>query len=173
MAGGQRRGHRQPVRPDEASARAGAADAGAHRQPLTACKGSEFTERRDTALGRLLIDSGIRSSELLGLAVDDLDFEPGIPCPSRVPRVVSRGECITGLTWDPREGSRRPNRGQARGLPDARPAYEPSPQVKPLMHSPSEAKGSCVAGQPIGRLVGRAGRCCCYAGRERRPGEAV
>jgi len=126
MAGGQRRGHRQPVRPDEASARAGAADAGAHRQPLTACKGSEFTERRDTALGRLLIDSGIRSSELLGLAVDDLDFEPGIPCPSRVPRVVSRGECITGLTWDPREGSRRPNRGQARGLPDARPAYEPS-----------------------------------------------
>jgi hypothetical protein len=23
----------------------------------------------------------------------------------------------TGLTWDPREGSRRPNSGQARGLP--------------------------------------------------------
>jgi len=36
--------------------------------------------------------------------------------------VVSRGECITGLTWDPREGSRRPNSGQARDLPDARPS---------------------------------------------------
>lgn len=45
---------------------------------LAACKGTEFTERRDTALIRLLIDSGIRSSELLGLAVDDLDFEQDV-----------------------------------------------------------------------------------------------
>lgn len=36
---------------------------------LTACKGSEFTERRDTALIWLLVDTGICSSELLGLAV--------------------------------------------------------------------------------------------------------
>lgn len=45
---------------------------------LAACKGSEFTERRDTAVIRLLIDTGIRSSELLGLGVADLDFEQDI-----------------------------------------------------------------------------------------------
>lgn len=45
---------------------------------LAACKGTEFNERRDTALIRLLIDTGIRSSELLGLSVDDLDFEQDV-----------------------------------------------------------------------------------------------
>jgi len=70
---------------------------------------------------------------------------------TRLGRVVSRGECITGLTWDPREGSRRPNSGQARGLPDARPAYEPSPQVKPVMHSPSEAKEASAVAERLGR----------------------
>ena len=53
---------------------------------------------------------------------------------------VSRGECITGLTWDTREGSHRANSGQARGCPMHRPAYEPSPQVKPVMHSPFDIK---------------------------------
>lgn len=48
------------------------------RALLTACKGNEFTERRDTALIRLLVDTGIRSSELLGLAVTDLDFEQDV-----------------------------------------------------------------------------------------------
>lgn len=33
------------------------------RALLTACKGNEFTERRDTALIRLLVDTGIRSSD--------------------------------------------------------------------------------------------------------------
>jgi site-specific recombinase XerD len=45
---------------------------------LVACKGTEFTERRDTALIRLLVDTGIRSSELLGLAVTELDFEQDV-----------------------------------------------------------------------------------------------
>lgn len=45
---------------------------------LAACKGPDFTERRDTALVRLLLDTGIRSAELLGLAVTDLDFEQDI-----------------------------------------------------------------------------------------------
>jgi hypothetical protein len=53
---------------------------------------------------------------------------------------VSRGECTTGLTWDPREGSHRANSGQARGCPMRRPAYEPSPQVKPVVHSPFDIK---------------------------------
>jgi site-specific recombinase XerD len=51
---------------------------------LATCKGPHFAERRDTALIRLLIDTGvlidtgIRSSELLGLAVTDLDFEQDV-----------------------------------------------------------------------------------------------
>jgi site-specific recombinase XerD len=45
---------------------------------LAVCKGTEFNDRRDTALIRLLIDTGIRSSELLGLSVDDLDFDQDI-----------------------------------------------------------------------------------------------
>lgn len=45
---------------------------------LATCKGPEFIERRDTALIRLLVDTGIRSSELLGLTVDDLDFEQDV-----------------------------------------------------------------------------------------------
>lgn len=45
---------------------------------LAACKGTEFNDRRDTALIRLLIDTGIRSSELLGLTVDDLDFDQDV-----------------------------------------------------------------------------------------------
>jgi hypothetical protein len=53
---------------------------------------------------------------------------------------VSRGERDTGLTWDPREGSHRANGGQARGCPMRGPAYEPSPQVKPVSRSPFELK---------------------------------
>jgi len=42
-------------------------------------------------------------------------------------RVVSSGECITRFDLDPREGSYRPNSGQAR--------LTSSPQVKPVMHT--------------------------------------
>jgi site-specific recombinase XerD len=42
---------------------------------LATAKGSDFADRRDTAVIRLLIDSGMRASELLGLACSDLDFE--------------------------------------------------------------------------------------------------
>jgi site-specific recombinase XerD len=41
---------------------------------LEACKGAGFTERRDTAIIRLLLDSGIRVSELIGIKVSNLDF---------------------------------------------------------------------------------------------------
>ena len=53
---------------------------------------------------------------------------------------VSRGESTTGLTWDPREGSHRASNGQARGCPMREPAYEPSPQVKPVVLSPFDIK---------------------------------
>ncbi len=40
---------------------------------LKACKGTGFSEARDTAVIRLLLDTGIRRAELIGLTVDDVD----------------------------------------------------------------------------------------------------
>jgi integrase/recombinase XerC len=40
---------------------------------LKACKGTGFAEARDTAVIRLLLDTGIRRAELIGLTVDDVD----------------------------------------------------------------------------------------------------
>lgn len=45
---------------------------------LDACKGNTFENRRDTALIRLLLDSGMRLAELAGLAVDDVDFDQDV-----------------------------------------------------------------------------------------------
>jgi site-specific recombinase XerD len=41
---------------------------------IATCKGPSFYARRDEAIIRLLIDTGIRSSELLGLTLDDVDL---------------------------------------------------------------------------------------------------
>lgn len=45
---------------------------------LGTARGNTFENRRDTAMLRLLIDSGIRPGELIGLAVTDLDFEQDV-----------------------------------------------------------------------------------------------
>lgn len=45
------------------------------RELLKACAGSGFEERRDTAILRFFIDSGIRRGELAGLTLDDLDLD--------------------------------------------------------------------------------------------------
>lgn len=45
------------------------------RALLDSCKGRELTALCDTAIIRLLIDSGGRLGEVAGLAVEDLDFE--------------------------------------------------------------------------------------------------
>lgn len=42
---------------------------------LAACSGSEFIDRRDTAIIRLFIDSGVRRSELAGIRLEDIDWE--------------------------------------------------------------------------------------------------
>jgi integrase len=42
---------------------------------LTACRGRSFNDRRDEAIIRVLVDCGVRSDELSGLAVDDVDFD--------------------------------------------------------------------------------------------------
>jgi site-specific recombinase XerD len=48
------------------------------RALLDTCKGNTYENRRDSAILRFLIDSGCRSSEVMGLAVDDLDFEADV-----------------------------------------------------------------------------------------------
>jgi site-specific recombinase XerD len=42
---------------------------------LKACEGTDFAARRDAALIRLLLDTGMRRSELAGLRVSDVDFD--------------------------------------------------------------------------------------------------
>jgi site-specific recombinase XerD len=42
---------------------------------LAKCKGNTFENRRDTAIIRLLLDTGIRAGELCGLRLEDVDFE--------------------------------------------------------------------------------------------------
>lgn len=48
------------------------------RRLLKACDGSTFTDRRDAAILRLFIDSGIRRGELAGLKLEDIDFENNV-----------------------------------------------------------------------------------------------
>lgn len=45
---------------------------------LKTCAGKDFKARRDAALFRLLLDCGVRVSEVCGLAVDDIDLDQGM-----------------------------------------------------------------------------------------------
>jgi site-specific recombinase XerD len=60
-------------------------DADDLRRLLEACKGKTFEHVRDTALLRLLIDTGMRRGEVANLSVDDVDLR------DRVVRVVGKG----------------------------------------------------------------------------------
>ncbi|MBB5790773.1 tyrosine-type recombinase/integrase [Jiangella mangrovi] len=42
---------------------------------LATCKGNTFYNRRDEAVIRLFLDTGMRAGELLGLELDDVDRE--------------------------------------------------------------------------------------------------
>ena len=42
---------------------------------LDACAGADFDARRDTAIIRLLLDTGMRRAELAGLKLDDIDID--------------------------------------------------------------------------------------------------
>jgi site-specific recombinase XerD len=48
------------------------------RNLLKVCEGPGFEQRRDMALIRLLIDSGMRLSEISGLSVSDIDFRDDV-----------------------------------------------------------------------------------------------
>jgi site-specific recombinase XerD len=48
------------------------------RALLKACEGTDYEARRDTAIIRLFLDSGMRRGELAGLRLDDIDFEANV-----------------------------------------------------------------------------------------------
>lgn len=52
---------------------------------IKACQGKEFIDRRDEAVTRLLIETGMRAGEVLGLTVADVDVQRGLA-------VVTRGK---------------------------------------------------------------------------------
>src|SRR5215203_4318648 len=41
---------------------------------LSVCKGASFEDRRDEAMIRFFVDTGVRSAELIGLTLDDVDL---------------------------------------------------------------------------------------------------
>lgn len=41
---------------------------------LNVCKGRDFLDRRDTAIIRFLVDTGVRRAELLGMCIEDVDL---------------------------------------------------------------------------------------------------
>ena len=55
------------------------------RRLFAACAGKDFEARRDTAMIMLLLDSGARRAELVGLRLEDLDFEHDVA------RVIGKG----------------------------------------------------------------------------------
>ena len=44
-------------------------------RPLKTCEGRDFTSRRDTAIILLLVDTGMRRAECVGMTVDDVDLD--------------------------------------------------------------------------------------------------
>jgi site-specific recombinase XerD len=64
------------------------------RALIRTCQGKDFASRRDLAILRLLLDTGMRRAELTGLQVDDLDLRFGtatVVGKFRRPRVVPFG----------------------------------------------------------------------------------
>ena len=45
---------------------------------LKTCQGRDFTSRRDTAIILLLVDTGMRHAECVGMTLDDIDLDQRI-----------------------------------------------------------------------------------------------
>ena len=60
---------------------------------LKACEGKEFVPRRDSAVIRLFLDTGMRLSELSGLRVTDVDFDQGVA------HVIGKGRRERGVPF--------------------------------------------------------------------------
>jgi len=73
-----------PVLPDDAITRL-----------LAACAGTAFNDRRDAAMIRLLLDTGMRAGELLGLTIDGVDElgrPTGLDWRYEVAHVIGKGD---------------------------------------------------------------------------------
>src|SRR3712207_2532963 len=68
-------GLRPPTIPEEPVA---VLDEAALSRLLGSMSGKDFDDRRDTAIIRLFLDTGMRSSELAGLAVADIDLDQDV-----------------------------------------------------------------------------------------------
>jgi integrase len=87
------------------------------RRLLKACDGRDFAARRDTAIIRLLIDTGLRRGECAGIMLDDLDLDDQVvtvlgkgPAP---PRARLRPQDRAGARPLPACSRRPPARGSA------------------------------------------------------------
>lgn len=65
---------------------------------LKTCDGKEFVARRDTAIIRLFLDTGVRLAELSALAVDDLDLDQDVVV------VLGKGRRHRACPFGPRTG---------------------------------------------------------------------
>jgi site-specific recombinase XerD len=63
---------------------------------LKACEGTQFEDRRDAALLRLLMDTGVRLSEVTGLALDDVDFNLNVIV------VLGKGRRLRSVPFGPK-----------------------------------------------------------------------
>jgi integrase/recombinase XerC len=63
------------------------------RTLLDSCKGNDLVNRRDTAIVRMLIDTGGRLGEIAGLMVEDIDFDAGVA------HVVGKGRRARALPF--------------------------------------------------------------------------
>jgi integrase/recombinase XerC len=61
------------------------------RRLLKACDGKDFAARRDTAIVRLLLDTGMRRSECVAIMLEDLDLD------EQVVTVLGKGRRPAGL----------------------------------------------------------------------------
>ena len=102
---------------------------------LKECDGTDFAARRDAALIRLLLDTGMRRSELAGLRVSDVDFDTNCAvvmgkgrrpraCPFGKRTAVALDRYLRVARQASRRRARRPLAGTGRathlprGLPD-------------------------------------------------------
>ncbi len=81
------------------------------RRLLAACEGRGYEERRDAAIIRVFLDTGVRLAELTGLGTDDVDFTAGVVV------VVGKGRRPRACPFGPKTAGPRPVSPSARSAP--------------------------------------------------------